>query len=71
MDRWIEHHFEISSKETAISDNTINVLEMLLTMEELDAEPTFEELSTAIEQERIQVQVEFRLIFLIIWCKRT
>ena len=50
MNRWVEHYSELYARETKISDSAINAIESLSTMEELDVEPTLEELSKAIDK---------------------
>ncbi|XP_068671124.1 uncharacterized protein [Montipora foliosa] len=46
MMRWVEHYLELNSRENLVSQEALNVLEDLTV---LDAEPTLEELSKAID----------------------
>ncbi|KAL7859606.1 hypothetical protein SRHO_G00147530 [Serrasalmus rhombeus] len=48
MERWAEHYSEVSSRENFIVTSALDTINPLLIMEELDAEPTQEELSKAI-----------------------
>ena len=49
LERWVEHYFDIYSRENIVSPSTLDTVECLPTMEELDTEPTLEELSKAID----------------------
>ena len=49
MDRWVEHHSELYLSETVVTDATLNSITPLPVMDELDAEPTIEELDKAID----------------------
>ena len=49
MDRWVEHYSELYSRETRVSDAALEGMTQLPIMEELDAAPTLEELSKAID----------------------
>lgn len=48
MKRWVEHYSELYSRENSVVDSALDVIEPLPIMEDLDAEPTLEELSKAI-----------------------
>ena len=48
MGRWVEHYLDIYSRENTISQEALDSIEDLPVLEELDAEPTLEELSKAI-----------------------
>ena len=50
MERWVEHYSELYSRESTISDSTVEAVESLPTMEELDEMPSLEELSKAIDR---------------------
>ena len=47
--RWVEHYSDIYSRENIVSPSALDAVECLQTMEELDTEPTFEELSKVID----------------------
>ena len=49
MERWVEHYSELYSRENTVSPSALNAVECLPTMEELDVEPSIEELSKAID----------------------
>ena len=48
MERWVEHFSDIYSRENIVSPSALVAVECLPIMEELDTEPTLEELSKAI-----------------------
>ena len=47
MERWVEHYSELCSRYTTVSEAALNAVERLQAMDELDEEPTLEELSSA------------------------
>ena len=49
VERWVEHYFDIYSRENIVSPSALDAVECLPTMEELDTESTLEELSKAID----------------------
>ena len=49
LERWVEHYSDIYSRENIVSLSALDAVECLQTMEELDTEPTLEELSKAID----------------------
>ena len=49
MERWAEQYTELYSRETVVTDKAVEKTSPLPVMEELDAPPTVEELSKAIE----------------------
>ncbi len=49
MERWVEHYVDIDSRENAVSPAALDVIECLSTMDDLDSEPSLEELSKAID----------------------
>ena len=49
LERWVEHYFDIYSKENIVSPSALDAVECLPTMEELDTEPTLGELTKAID----------------------
>ena len=49
LERWVEHYSNIYSTENIVSPSALDAVECLPTMEELDTEPTLEELSKAID----------------------
>ena len=48
-ERWVEYYSDIYSIENTVSPSALDAVECLPTMEELDTEPTLEELSKAID----------------------
>ena len=49
MDRWVEHYLELYSTENMVSVDAIYSNPVLSVMEELDVEPTMDELEKAID----------------------
>ena len=49
MERWVEHYSDLYSRENTVSPAALEVIECLSTMDELDPEPSVEELSKAID----------------------
>ena len=49
MGRWVEHYLEIYSRENSVTQEALDAIEELPVLEELDCEPTKEELSKAID----------------------
>ena len=49
MERWVEHYSELYSRETVVTNAALNAIRDLPMMEELDNEPTIEDLSKAID----------------------
>ena len=49
LERWVEHYSDIYARENIVSPSALDAVECLLAMEELDTEPTLEELSKAID----------------------
>ena len=49
MERWVEHYSDLYSRENTVSPTTLDVIECLPTMDELDSEPSVEELGKAID----------------------
>ena len=49
MNRWVEHYSDLYSRESTISDSTLESIEPLPIMEELDKMPSLDELSKAID----------------------
>ena len=49
MARWIEHYVDLYSRENSVFQEALETIEDLPVLEELDAEPTIEELSKAID----------------------
>ena len=50
LERWLEHYSDLYSKENTMNPSALDAIECLPVMEELDAKPTVEELSTAIDR---------------------
>ena len=48
MDRWKEHYSDLYSRENSVTASALEAIEPVPIMEELDAQPTAEELSKAI-----------------------
>ena len=49
MGRWVEHYLELYARENSITQEALDTIEELPVLEELDSEPTMEELSKAID----------------------
>ena len=49
MERWVEHYSDLYSRENTVYPATLDVIKCLPTMDELDAEPSVEDLSKAID----------------------
>ena len=49
MARWVEHYLELYATQNVVTDAALNAIEELPVLDELDAEPTEEELSKAID----------------------
>ena len=49
LEIWVEHYSDIYSRENIVSPSALDAVKWLPTMEELDTEPTLEELSKAID----------------------
>ena len=49
MERWVEHYADLYSRQNVVTSAALDAIECLPTMEELDTEPTVEELSKAID----------------------
>ena len=48
MKRWVEHYEELYSRETLVTKEALDAVESLPCMQELDQEPTMEDLMEAI-----------------------
>ena len=49
MERWVEHYSELYSRQNQVTDDTLDAIESLPLMAELDEKPTLAELKKAIE----------------------
>ena len=49
MERWVEHYLELYSTQNVVSDTALSAIQELPVLDELDTEPTVEELSKAID----------------------
>ena len=49
MERWVEHYSDLYGRENTIYDATLEAVERLSLMDEIDEAPTLEELSKAID----------------------
>lgn len=49
MERWVEHYTDLYSTQNTVTVSALDAIECLPTMDELDVEPTLEELSKAID----------------------
>ena len=49
MERWVEHYSDLYSRQNVVTSAALDAIECLPTMEELNTEPTVEELSKAID----------------------
>ena len=49
MERWVEHYTELYARENIVTEDALNAIECLPDLEELDSEPTIDELSEALD----------------------
>ena len=49
MERWVEHYLELYSTQDVVTDAALDAISQLPILEELDDEPTVEELGKAID----------------------
>ena len=49
MGRWVEHYLELYSRENSVTQEALDAIEELPVLEELDSEPTMEEIGKAID----------------------
>jgi stalled ribosome rescue protein Dom34 len=49
MERWVEHYLELYSTQNVVTDAELGAINQLPVLDELDEEPTKEELSKAID----------------------
>ena len=47
---WVEHYSELYSRVNVVSDEALMAMESLSIMDELDSEPTLEDINQALEQ---------------------
>ena len=47
MKRWVEHYLDICGTENKVTEAALNAIPQLTVLEELDAEPTLDELGKA------------------------
>ena len=50
MERWVEHYSELYSTMNVISEEALMAMESLSIMDELDDEPTLEDINQALDQ---------------------
>ena len=50
MERWVEHYSELYSRVNVISEEALMAMESLSIMDELDSEPTLEDINQALDQ---------------------
>ena len=50
MERWVEHFSELYSRVNVVSDEALMAMESLCIMDELDSEPTLENINQALDQ---------------------
>ena len=50
MERWVEHYSELYSRVNVVSDEALMAMDILSTKDELDSEPTLEEIKQALDQ---------------------
>ena len=50
MELWVEHYCELYSRMNVVSEEALMIMESLSTMDELDSEPTLEEINQTLEQ---------------------
>ena len=49
MERWVERYTELYARENVFTEDALNAIECLPELEELDREPTTDELSDALD----------------------
>ena len=49
MECWVEHYTELYARENVVTEDALNAIECLPELEELDREPTIDELSEALD----------------------
>ena len=49
MERWVENHTELCARGNVVTEDALNAIECLPELEELDREPTIDELSKALD----------------------
>ena len=49
MERWVEHYSELYARENIVTEDALNAIECLPVLEELDEEPTLNELSKVLD----------------------
>ena len=49
MERWVEHYSELYSRVNVVSDEALMAMESLSVMDELDSEPTLEDINQALD----------------------
>ena len=49
MEPWVEHYTELYARENVVTEDPLNAIECLPELEELDREPTIDELSEALD----------------------
>ena len=49
MERWVEHYTELYARENVVTEDALNAIECLPELEELDREPTIDEVSEALD----------------------
>ena len=50
MERWVEHYSELYSRVNVVSEEALMALESVSIMDELDSEPTLEDINQALDQ---------------------
>ena len=50
MELWVEHYSELYSRVNVVSEEALMAMESLFIMDELDSEPTLEEINQALDQ---------------------
>ena len=49
MERWVQHYSELYSRMNVVSEEALMTMESLSIMDELDSEPTLEEINQALD----------------------
>eukprot|EP00745_Piridium_sociabile_P043277 TRINITY_DN8831_c0_g1_i1.p1 TRINITY_DN8831_c0_g1~~TRINITY_DN8831_c0_g1_i1.p1 ORF type:complete len:1016 (+),score=240.62 TRINITY_DN8831_c0_g1_i1:1061-4108(+) len=49
MERWVEHYSELYARENMVTEDALDAIECLPVLEELDGEPSLEEISEALD----------------------
>lgn len=49
MECWVQHYYELYSRENVVTEEALNAIKCLPVLEELDSDPTLEELNLGLD----------------------